>query len=280
MVVSLSTGHTSDWEWQAVIAQMEDLNRQAYIMRLRQDPTGATYWAISQKGENYLLALERFQSEAVEARDVTGDKAAPSNEWDVFISHAGEDKNAIARPLAEALRAKGLRVWYDEFSLTVGDSLRKKIDQGLANSRFGIVILSAHFFEKHWPEQELNGLATREVGGQKVILPLWHGVGFEEVRKHSPTLADRIAIRTDKGLPYIVEGLLRAMGKQVSDYRISPDGTMVKLLSERAGRRGTVPKPQGLSFAFRTPHETMQFVTAGEAEGFTFEGKEFLTRAV
>src|SRR5258706_10107710 len=105
----------------------------------------------------------------------------PEDEWDVFISHASEDKDAIARPLAEALRAKGLRVWYDEFSLTVGDSLRRKIEQGLSNSRFGVVILSHRFFAKHWAEQELNGLATREVGGEKVILPVWHGVTFEDV---------------------------------------------------------------------------------------------------
>ena len=132
-------------------------------------------------------------------------------EWDVFVSHASEDKNEIARPLAEALRARGLRVWYDEFSLTVGDSLRKSIDHGLAHSRFGVVVLSKHFFEKHWPEQELNGLATREIGGKKVILPVWHGVGFEEVRQYSPTLADRLAVMTKNGLEAVVAELLKAM---------------------------------------------------------------------
>ncbi len=132
-------------------------------------------------------------------------------EWDVFISYASENKDAIARPLAEALRDKGLRVWYDEFSLTVGDSLRKSIDQGLARSRFGVVILSKHFFEKRWPEQELNGLATREVGGKKVILPVWNGVGFEEVRQYSPTLADRLAVLTENGLENVVAELLKAM---------------------------------------------------------------------
>jgi len=60
-----------------------------------------------------------------------GHALQPGDEWDVSISHASEDKDAIARPLVEAPRAKGLRVWYDEFSLKVGDSLRKKIDHGL-----------------------------------------------------------------------------------------------------------------------------------------------------
>ena len=133
------------------------------------------------------------------------------DEWDVFISHASEDKEAIARPLADALRAKGLRVWYDDFSLRLGDSLRQSIDRGLARSRFGVVILSAHFFEKHWPQQELNGLATREVNGERVILPVWHRVGFAEVRSYSVTLADRMAVQTDNGLAIVVEKIMEVV---------------------------------------------------------------------
>lgn len=136
----------------------------------------------------------------------------PEEEWDVFISHASEDKDAIARPLAEALRGKGLRVWYDDFSLRLGDSLRQSIDRGLARSRFGVVILSAYFFEKHWPQQELNGLATREVNGEKVILPVWHGVGFTEVRSYSVTLADRLAVQTKDGLGHVVQKIMEAIG--------------------------------------------------------------------
>ena len=88
-------------------------------------------------------------------------------EWDVFISHAWEDKESIARPLAEALRARGLRVWFDEFTLSVGDRLRRSIDRGLANSRDGIVILSPHFFAKEWPQKELDGLIQREDRGKR-----------------------------------------------------------------------------------------------------------------
>ena len=77
----------------------------------------------------------------------------PRRRHDVFISHAWEDKDAIARPLAEELRRRGFDVWYDEFSLKMGDSLRGSIDYGLANSRFGLVILSKNFFAKHWPVQ-------------------------------------------------------------------------------------------------------------------------------
>ena len=84
-------------------------------------------------------------------------------EYDVFISHASEDKNEVARPLAEALRANGLSVWYDEFELRIGDSLRRKIDKGIANSNFGIIVISRDFISKGWTNYELDGLITRAV---------------------------------------------------------------------------------------------------------------------
>ena len=89
--------------------------------------------------------------------------------WDAFISHASEDKDDFVRPLADGLKKRGLSVWFDEFELKVGDSLRESIDRGLERSRFGIVVISPHFFKKQWPQNELNGLTTRETGGTKVI---------------------------------------------------------------------------------------------------------------
>ena len=70
------------------------------------------------------------------------DSPDTAREYDVFVAHASEDKEAIVRPLAHALRADGLVVWYDEFELKMGDSLRRKIDHGLAKSRVGLVVLS------------------------------------------------------------------------------------------------------------------------------------------
>jgi hypothetical protein len=133
--------------------------------------------------------------------------------WDIFISHAWEDKEEIARPLAEALTAEGLHVWYDEFELTVGDSLGRSIDRGLNDSRYGVVILSPHFFAKEWPQKELDGLSAREIQSVKVILPVWHNVTYDDVLKFSPKLADRLAVRTDKGLAEVVRQLLRACPK-------------------------------------------------------------------
>jgi formylglycine-generating enzyme required for sulfatase activity len=145
-------------------------------------------------------------------------------DWDVFISHAWEDKEAFARPLAKALEREGLRVWFDEFTLRVGDSLRRSIDHGLANSRYGVVILSPNFFVKEWPQKELDGLAAREVSGEKVILPVWHNITADQVRKYSPTLADRVAVLSDRGLEHVVEELLRVI-KPVPEPR-RPHGTM------------------------------------------------------
>lgn len=180
----------------------------------------------SQIVANLKMPIRQASLETTPAATPARSRAADTEQWDVFISHASEDKDAIARPLAEALQAKGVRVWYDDLSLRLGDSLRQSIDHGLARSRFGVVILSARFFEKHWPQQELNGLATREVNGGKVILPVWHGVGFSEVRSYSPTLADRIAVQTKDGLAHVVEKIVEVVRNGDSD---SPDSREAKV---------------------------------------------------
>lgn len=117
-------------------------------------------------------------------------------EYDVFISHASEDKNEVARPLAEALRNNGLSVWYDEFELKIGDSLRRKIDKGIANSNFGIIVISRDFINKGWTNYELDGLITRAVNGEQTMLPIWHNITKQEVINYSPSLADKLARST------------------------------------------------------------------------------------
>lgn len=117
-------------------------------------------------------------------------------EFDVFISHASEDKNEIVRPLAHALKDAGLKVWYDEFELRIGDSLRRKIDKGLATSRFGLIILSKVFINKGWANYELDGLITRSTTGEQVLLPIWHNITKKEVIDFSPSLADKLARST------------------------------------------------------------------------------------
>jgi|LQYC01.1.fsa_nt_gi hypothetical protein len=117
--------------------------------------------------------------------------------WDVFISHASEDKDLFVRPLAIALQSLGVSVWYDEFSLHLGESLSRSIDKGLAQSRFGLVVITSHFLQKPWPEYELRGLVAQEIEAHRVILPIWHGVTRQQVVQFSPPLADKLALRTE-----------------------------------------------------------------------------------
>lgn len=121
---------------------------------------------------------------------------AGADEFDLFISHATEDKEGVVRELVLALQGRDVDVWYDEFQLRVGDSLRRKIDAGLARSRFGMVVVSHAFFAKNWPQYELDGLVSLEMAGRQRILPVWHEITKDEVLGYSPSLADKVALST------------------------------------------------------------------------------------
>ncbi|MGI5838090.1 MAG: TIR domain-containing protein [bacterium] len=116
--------------------------------------------------------------------------------YDVFISHASEDKAGFADALCKELKASGVKVWYDTLSIGWGDSLRAKIDDGLKKSRFGIVILSKDYIRKGWTRYELDGLFQIEMTNGKTILPIWHNITKDEVQVFSPTLAGRKALNT------------------------------------------------------------------------------------
>lgn len=159
--------------------------------------------------------------------------------WDVFVSHASEDK-AFARELVNALEESGLRVWFDELSLFAGDSLRRAINQGLAESEYGIVILSPNFLAKEWPQKELDGLTAREDGKEKVIIPIWHNVSAENVRKFSPILADKLSIISEDDISEVVGKILRAIYQDrhaleawTPPSHLLPDGTELVLLPMR-----------------------------------------------
>ena len=137
--------------------------------------------------------------------------------WDLFISHASEDKADVARPLADMLQAKGLKVWYDELTLRIGDSLRKSIDNGLARSRYGVVILSPNFFKKNWPQKELDGLFSLESVEKERILPVWHNVTAADVKNFSPMLIGRVGIPTASGMDHLVAKIVQ----KVCLYRIA-----------------------------------------------------------
>ena len=133
-------------------------------------------------------------------------------EYDFFISHASEDKNDIARPLAEYLRRADYEVWYDEFSLRAGDSLRESIDKGLGSSCCGIIVLSPNFVVKGWPRAELDALFNLHMNGEvKRLLPIWHEMTRDEVGAFSPFLAGKVGIPTDDGFERVAHDVVRAV---------------------------------------------------------------------
>ncbi len=134
-------------------------------------------------------------------------------QFDIFLSHANEDKDNVARPLAKLLRNAGLKVWFDEEVITIGDSIRRSIENGLNNSRYGLVILSKNFFAKEWPQMELDALMAKEISKGKTILPVWHKVNHDDVVKYAPILADKYAVTTDNGLLPVIINILQLLSK-------------------------------------------------------------------
>lgn len=154
-------------------------------------------------------------------RDIDNTPNSPyssDRKYDVFISHASEDKEEIVRPLAHELKSNGLAVWYDEFELQIGDSLRQKIDRGLANSRFGIVVLSKKFISKGWTNYELDGIVTKSVTGQQVMLPIWHNITKQEVIAFSPSMADKLARNTAS---YTIEEIANEISEVIENSNVS-----------------------------------------------------------
>lgn len=204
--------------------------------------------------------------------------------WDAFISYASEDRAVAAKPIAEGLTALGLRIWFDQFELKLGDSLRERIDDGLARSAFGIVILSPAFFQKHYPIRELNGLAQREVNGEKVILPVWFGVSDADVRQFSPPLADRVAARWEDGLQAVLAKVFAVVGKHVIEEARKAADKLTQLKEVSSGAQ-LLRVLDGIH-AHKIIHE--DFTTTDEAEivgsfldglGDTAEGLEFIGTA-
>lgn len=159
--------------------------------------------AVEPPPRGFLPPARSAQDNPASSVAVRDDPAEPEGDllggqtWEVFISHASEDKDAVARPLRDALTRMGITVWLDEAQMRIGHSLRRKIDDGIRSSRFGVVVLSEAFFHKGWTNHELDGLVTRTVAGEQSLLPIWHDLSADQVRAFSPSLADKVAMSTE-----------------------------------------------------------------------------------
>lgn len=135
-------------------------------------------------------------------------------EYDVFISHATEDKKTFVEDLVNSLKNKSVKVWYDSLNIKWGDSLRTQIDNGLKKSAFGIVVLSENYIRKGWTRYELEGLFNIEMTQGKTILPIWHNITKQQVMEFSPVLAGRMALSSAILTPdEIAEEFVKLLGK-------------------------------------------------------------------
>ena len=98
--------------------------------------------------------------------------------------------------------------------MKIGDSLRRKINKGLTNSRWGIVVLSKNFIRKGWTNYELDGIITKSVSGEQIILPIWHNITKQEVIDYSPSLADKLARNT---AIYTIEEIAEEIAEEIFD---------------------------------------------------------------
>jgi hypothetical protein len=187
--------------------------------------------------------------------------------WDLFISHASEDKEQVVLPLVAGLRRAGLRVWLDRQEIRIGDSLREKIDDGLANSRFGVVVLSPDFLKKGWPKRELNALlALEDATGRNVILPIWHDLDKGAVSNFSPILADRVAGTTASGTETLTRQIVDVVTTPgtgtLSELSPTPLRLLVDHLDGDPGRMDTVH--------FLSAHPKMVVQALGNARPVTW----------
>lgn len=132
--------------------------------------------------------------------------------YEIFVSHASEDKDAFVRPLAEWLSTHAFKVWYDEYVLKAGDSIRDKINDGLRTCRYGVVVLSPRFFAKPWPTRELNALYNLVIKDpERRLIPIILDMTFKEVEEKDPLLADVKAVSAGHGVESVGRHLVQAM---------------------------------------------------------------------
>jgi hypothetical protein len=114
-----------------------------------------------------------------------------------FISHDSKDKERVARPIATRLQQYLTPVWYDEFSLNVGDNLRQTIEKGLKECRKCILILSPNFLTNNgWTKTEFDSIFTRQILEEdKLILPVWVDVTPKQVYDYSPSLLNVLGLK-------------------------------------------------------------------------------------
>lgn len=118
----------------------------------------------------YARELERRLG--VEEGEVTTMAQMAGSTPRIYLAHASEDHDTLARPLAKRLLAKGVDVWLDAWEIRSGDSLRQKMEAGLGDCTHFVVLLTPHSIGKAWVEREIDVGFVRLVNGKSRFLGL------------------------------------------------------------------------------------------------------------
>src|ERR1700730_1615773 len=147
--------------------------------------------SLSDDDINELKRKGRELGQQLQFRSISHSAARSKSETPLaFISHDSRDKALVARKIAVKLQGMMCPVWYDEFSLKVGDNLRDNIERGLKSCHKCVLVLSRHFFANSgWTKREFDSIFTRELlEKQQLVLPVWHDITAQEVFDYSPSL--------------------------------------------------------------------------------------------
>lgn len=144
-------------------------------------------------------------------------------EYDVFVSHAWEDKESFVEEFVTCLKELDLKVWYDKDQISWGDSMRKRIDEGLKKSTFGVAVLTPNYIAegKYWTKAELDGLFQLESINGKTLLPIWHNLTKKEVMEYSPIIASKLAMNTAVSTPQEIAIELKKVIDQTSMKKVN-----------------------------------------------------------
>jgi len=169
---------------------------------------------VSDENKDYIYSQAKQNNHTVKFRGLHYSEERSKLEKPLaFISHDTTDKELIAKPLALELQKMMCPVWYDEFSLKVGDSLREGIEGGLTECRKCILVLTKHFLSNNgWGKREYDSIFTRElIERQNVILPVWCDVTPNDIFQYSPMLADRVGLNWNLGVEEVAKKLYQAI---------------------------------------------------------------------
>lgn len=196
------------------IAEKRQKRNDAYLklQKAQQDEKKKQERQMKRMQTSYEERISHLQSLAiprsVRSTGSTSDAVTEDTQYDVFVSHAWEDKESFADEFVEELRKLDLCVWYDTGQIKWGDSMRAKIDDGLKKSKFGVVVLSPDYIKegKYWTKAELDGLFQLESVNGKTLLPVWHNLTKKEVMAYSPIIAGKLAMNTASMTPAEIAG--------------------------------------------------------------------------